>query len=162
MNADQPSPPIALPVHLNWRYLALVAAGGIVGTALRELLTNAVPRIGYVPVSILGINLLGAFLLGGLVETLVRRGPDYGWRRALRLLLGTGVLGGFTTYSALATDTVLLLARADIGAALLYSLGTLTLGALASWAGISAAAAGHRWRPARLHDPDPDSDSDNE
>ena len=93
MNADQPSPPIALPVHLNWRYLALVAAGGIVGTALRELLTNAVPRIGYVPVSILGINLLGAFLLGGLVETLVRRGPDYGWRRALRLLLGTGVLG---------------------------------------------------------------------
>jgi len=162
VNADQPSAPGAVPVHLTWRYLALVATGGTAGTALRELLANAVAQVDHVPVSIFGINILGAFLLGGLVESMARRGPDDGWRRALRLLLGTGVLGGFTTYSALATDTVLLLVRADIGTALLYSLGTVTLGGVASLAGISAAAAAHRWRPASALDPDSSSDSGSE
>ncbi|MGY4858515.1 fluoride efflux transporter FluC [Cryobacterium sp. AP23] len=139
-------PGAAQPVHLRWQSLALVFAGGTVGTALRELLALSVPPVAGVAVVIMGINVVGAFLLGLLLETLTRRGPDEGRRRQLRLLLGTGVLGGFTTYSALATDTSLLLADNRLGAALLYALGTVIVGALASWAGISAGAALHRRR----------------
>ena len=134
----------ARPVHLRWQYLALVGAGGMVGTALRELLTLTIPSIGQFPVATFCINVCGAFLLGVLLETLVRRGQDEGRRRTLRLLLGTGLLGGFTTYSALATDTGLLIAGGNIGIALLYSLGTLIVGALATWAGIAGSAAVHK------------------
>lgn len=136
--------PAARPAHLRWRPLALVFAGGTVGTAARELLAVTVPPVAGVSVVIVGINVAGAFLLGLLLESLARRGPDMGGRASLRLLLGTGVLGGFTTYSALATDTGLLLAHDRLGAALLYALGTLVVGALAGWAGILAAAALHR------------------
>ncbi|POH63488.1 MULTISPECIES: fluoride efflux transporter FluC [Cryobacterium] len=137
------------PVHLRWPHLALVFAGGTVGTALRELLAISVPPVAGVAVVIVGINIVGAFVLGLLLETLARRGPDEGRRRQLRLLLGTGVLGGFTTYSALATDTGLLLADSRLGAALLYALGTVLIGAVASWAGIGAAGALHGRRPNR-------------
>jgi len=137
------------PVHLRWQYLALVFAGGTVGTAARELLAITVPPVAGVAVVIMGINLVGAFLLGLLLETLARRGPDDGRRRTLRLLLGTGVLGGFTTYSALATDTSLLLAENRLGTALLYALGTLLVGAFTAWAGILTGAALHGRRGIR-------------
>ncbi|MBX0299122.1 CrcB family protein [Cryobacterium sp. 1639] len=134
------------PVHLRWPYLALVFAGGTVGTALRELLAISVPPVAGVAVVIVGINVVGAFLLGLLLETLAGLGADEGRRRQLRLFLGTGLLGGFTTYSALATDTGLLLADDRLGTAVLYALGTVVVGALASWAGIAAGAALHRRR----------------
>ena len=138
----------ARPVHLRWQHLALVFAGGTVGTAVRELLAISVPPVAGVAVVIVGINVFGAFLLGLLLETLARSGPDDGRRRQLRLLLGTGVLGGFTTYSALATDTSLLLADDRVGTALLYALGTVIVGAITAWAGIACGAALHRRRGA--------------
>jgi CrcB protein len=134
------------PVHLRWGAVALVFAGGTIGTALRELLAVSVPSAAGVAVVIVGINVVGAFLLGALLEILATLGPDDGGRRQLRLLLGTGVLGGFTTYSALATDTALLLTDDRVGTALLYALGTVLIGALASWAGIGAGRALHRRR----------------
>ncbi len=123
-----------------WRYVGLVLLGGTVGTGLREVITLLAPRAGNVPVATVGINLVGAFLLGILLEHLARSGPDVGMRRGLRLLLGAGVLGGFTTYSALATDTVLLWSGDSVATSLLYSLGTVIAGGIASWAGIAAAA----------------------
>jgi CrcB protein len=54
----------------------------------------------------------------------------------VRLLLGTGFCGGFTTYSALANDTVALAANGAVAASMLYALGTLLVGALATWGGI--------------------------
>ena len=124
-----------------WRSVLLVLLGGAVGTGLREGITLVTPRIGDVPVATLCINVLGAFLLGILLERLARGGPDEAGRRVLRLLLGVGALGGFTTYSALAMDTVLLGSR-DPAVALLYALGTLLAGAVASWTGITVAARG--------------------
>jgi CrcB protein len=115
---------------------ALVAAGGTVGTAARAGVSHAVPHLGGVPVGILAINLAGAYLLGLLLEVLTRLGPDTGRRRHLRLLLGTGVLGGFTTYSALAVDTASLLDTSRILAGAGYALITVAVGGLASWAGI--------------------------
>ncbi|WP_108249574.1 fluoride efflux transporter FluC [Planctomonas deserti] len=129
--------PPALPA---WRSVVLVLVGGTVGTALREAITLVVPRVGDVPVATVGINIVGAFLLGVLLERLTHSGPDVGARQDLRLLVGVGALGGFTTYSALALDTVLLGSRDSAAVALLYALGTLLAGAVASWAGIAVAA----------------------
>ncbi|WP_382308830.1 fluoride efflux transporter FluC [Herbiconiux sp. UC225_62] len=125
------------PAHLRLGYLGLVALGGAAGTALRELISLGVAPISGFPIAIFGINVLGAFVLGGLLELLALRGPDEGRRRRIRLLVGTGVLGGFTTYSSLATDTAQLLAEGSVGVALLYAFGTLLIGALATWAGIA-------------------------
>ena len=134
------------PAHLQWKYLGIVAVGGMLGTALRELVSLVIPSVDGVPVAIFGINLLGAFALGVLLEALARTGPDEGTLRVLRLLIGTGVLGGFTTYSALATDTSLLVASDRVAAALIYSLATIIVGALATWAGVAMAATLHRRR----------------
>ncbi|MBD8465682.1 fluoride efflux transporter FluC [Plantibacter sp. CFBP 8798] len=114
----------------------MVALGGAIGTAAREAISLAIPPIGGVPVAILGINVVGAFLLGLLLESLLRRGPDAGRRRDLRLFLGTGVLGGFTTYSALAADSSVLLIEGSALVGVLYAVGSVVLGALASWGGI--------------------------
>ena len=133
-------------MHLQWRYLGLVAGGGTVGTALREALSIIVPAVDGVSVIVLAINVVGAFALGVLLEALVRRGTDEGWRRTLRLLLGTGVLGGFTTYSALAADSGALLTNGRTGAAIVYALATVILGAAATFTGITLATFAHRRR----------------
>ncbi len=131
------------PLHLRPRFIALVAAGGVVGTALREGSTLVFPTpSGGFPFIVFAINLLGAFALGALLEFLTRTGPDVGWRRDLRLGVGTGVIGGFTTYSAFAGDTALLIAADSPGLAVLYALGTVSLGAVATSLGILVAGLG--------------------
>lgn len=116
--------------------LGLVWLGGATGTATRYLLSTAVPaRFGGPPV-ILGINVVGAFLLGLLLERLARGGRDAGRRRLVRLTVGTGFLGGFTTYSALAVDTMTLAGAGPIGVAAAYGLATVVVGALAATGGI--------------------------
>jgi fluoride exporter len=123
------------PVHLSWASIGLVAVGGMVGTGLRYLITVVTPQWSGVPVATLGINVVGAFLLGVLLELLAERSIDAGWSRGIRLTVGIGGLGGFTTYSALATDTAIL-AAAHPGQAAGYALGTVMLGGVASAAGI--------------------------
>jgi CrcB protein len=118
------------PLHLRWSSLGLVALGGTGGTAVREALALTFPAPPLV-------------LLGALLEGLARRGPDEGRRRGIRLLVGTGALGGFTTYSAFATDAASLSGSA-LGVAMAYAGLTLVLGAAASIAGIASGAALHR------------------
>lgn len=136
----RPSSGPARALHLRPGLILLVALGGTAGTAAREALSLALPPVGGVPTTILGINLLGAFLLGFLLDALARRGPDAGGRRGLRLLLGTGFLGGFTTHSALAADSAVLLGGSAIGPGLAYALGTVLVGAFATGAGVAAAS----------------------
>jgi CrcB protein len=127
------------PVHLRWRSVGLVFVGGALGTELRYGLSGVTPPLAGVPVATLAINVLGAFVLGLLLEGLVRAGSDVGWRQDLRLGVGTGVLGGFTTYSALATDTASLLSAGHPGRAVGYAVGTLVLGLVAAAFGIWSA-----------------------
>ncbi|MFB2557216.1 fluoride efflux transporter FluC [Herbiconiux liangxiaofengii] len=124
------------PDHLRAGPIALVAVGGAFGTAVRAGITLVVHPVGGFPVAIFGINLVGAFVLGLLLQALVARGDDTGRRRQLRLLVGTGVLGGFTTYSALSADSAVLLSSGGLALALAYGVATVVLGGLASWAGI--------------------------
>lgn len=141
------------PLHLRLPYLGLALLGGTFGTAAREGLSLALPRVGDIPWAIFTVNILGAFLLGLLLDSLARSGPDEGRRRRIRIMVGTGFMGGFTTYSTLAADTAGLLgagasgavgAGAGLaGAGLAYGLGTVLIGALATWAGIATATALH-------------------
>lgn len=120
--------------------LALVFVGGTLGTAAREALTLLMPAGSGLPWAILIANLAGAFALGVLLTALTR-GGDPRIRGSLRLLLGTGFLGGFTTYSALASDTALLFGAGEGALAVAYGVGTVVAGALATVAGILLASA---------------------
>lgn len=136
------------PLHLRWTSIVLVVLGGTAGTLLRYLLSLAIPDWNGIPLGIFVINVTGAFALGWLLEGLARSGPDEGARRHARLLVGTGVLGGYTTYStfAVGTDGLLLASQFELSAA--YGLATVLVGAAASVAGVAAGAvwARHRGR----------------
>ena len=124
------------PNHLKWRLWVVVAVGGTLGVACREVVSLLVPAAGAVPIAIGIVNVLGAFLLGFLYEALTRPGISGDRSSRLKLLLGTGFCGGFTTYSSLAVDTALLGINGLPGTALLYVFGTVVLGAGATWAGL--------------------------
>lgn len=127
------------PVHLRWSSLALVAVGGALGTAARDLLSLAAPAGGGIAWVIFWINVSGAVALGFLIESLARRGPDVGARRTARLVLGTGFLGGFTTYSTLAVGTAALLADGRWGAGVGSALLTVVVGAVGVVVGLAVA-----------------------
>lgn len=135
-----PMPP--RPAHLRPELMAAVFAGGAGGTMLRAQLLDAFPATaGQWPWSTLAVNVTGALLLGVLLQAVALRGPDEGPRRLLRLGLGTGVLGGYTTYSTFAVESVAL-ARDGHGAlAVAYDGVSLAAGALAAWVGILAVDA---------------------
>ncbi|SFR51677.1 fluoride efflux transporter FluC [Microbacterium azadirachtae] len=116
--------------------LALVVAGGAIGTAARLGLGLALPApagggLGAVPWATLVANLLGAFLIGVLAARL----PG---SSAVRILLGTGVLGGFTTYSAFAVGTVTLW-HTQPWLAAAYAAGSVVLGIGAAVLGLALA-----------------------
>jgi CrcB protein len=134
-----------LPTHLTPSAIGLVFVGGSFGVLARASLDHAFPTGSGFPTTTFAINLVGALALAVLIETLAMRGPDVGQRRALRLLLGTGVLGGFTTYSALAVQTDALLRSGHAAMALAYGVATVALGLTASIMGI----VGTRWALAR-------------
>ena len=99
------------------------------------------------PTGTFAVNAVGAFLLGLLLESLARRGDEGPRARGLRLLAGTGFLGGFTTYSSLADEVDLLLTPGgSLPLALGYGLGSVVVGFLAALLGVLAAATGHRLR----------------
>jgi CrcB protein len=131
------------PVHLHPGFLLVVIAGGILGALARFGLAGILPAPGGWPVPTLAINLSGAFLLGLLLEALVRRGPDAGRLRLVRLFVGTGFMGAFTTYSTLALETNTLLGAGRVTDALLYVAVSVVAGAAATVAGIWLAAGHH-------------------
>jgi CrcB protein len=134
------------PAHLRPSLVALVALGGAGGSAARHGVQVALGSVDRLPVGTLAANVVGAFTLGLLLELLTRPGADHGRRRDLRLLLGTGFLGGFTTYSAFALETERLVATGEPALALSYALATVAGGFAASVLGV---ATGRTWRRRR-------------
>ena len=127
------------PNHMRWAPIALVAVGGATGAAGREGLSLVIPEISGVPVAIALVNVVGAFLLGYLYEAVTRLGPGSPTAANLKLLVGTGFCGGFTTYSSLATDTAVLYSHDRPAVATVYALGTVVVGACATFAGLAVA-----------------------
>ncbi|MFK4363072.1 FluC/FEX family fluoride channel [Rhodococcus erythropolis] len=129
------------PLHVRPSAIAAVAAGGLLGAPLRYGLGVAFPTsAGQFPWTTFAINIAGALLLGLLLEALTRLGEDAGWLRRVRLCVGTGVLGSFTTYSTLAVDTDLLLRDHHLWSAVLYAVASVAVGLLTTAAGIAAGA----------------------
>lgn len=117
--------------------LAVVMAGGALGAAGRFLVGQWLLRhaAGGFPWGTLAVNLLGSLAAGFLLGSLDERSPQFVW---WRLFLMVGVLGGFTTYSALMVE-VLLLARAPKPPLLAaYLAATLAGGLLLVWVGFRA------------------------
>jgi CrcB protein len=114
------------------REIAAVAVGGLLGTALRLTLDTLVPHgdDGF-PVSTLLINIAGSFALGYLVARLWPVAPAW-----LRAGLGTGLVGSFTTFSALAVSLVSLVQADAAAIAAAYLAITLVAGFAAAWAGL--------------------------
>jgi len=110
----------------------LVGLGGAVGSMARYGVGRLVGVTGF-PVATLVVNVVGSLLMGVLVGWLARTTPA--WSEEARLLLATGVLGGFTTFSTFSLDAITLIERGEVAQAsayialsLLLSLGALVLG----------------------------------
>ena len=116
--------------------VTLIGLGGGCGTLVRWGLESAYPaQATSLPWTTMGINVLGAGLLGALLSWLAHSGPDQGWRRRVRLTLGTGLLGGFTTYSAFSVETVTLIRTGTPWLGLAYVLFSLVAGVFAAGLG---------------------------
>ena len=115
----------------------LVFSGGGIGATLRYLFTLVLPDATF-PQSTLFINLFGALILGFLTAILAdSRTPR---ARTLRLGLGTGMMGGFTTYSTFALQNVELIGQGYYMLSVAYILVSLAFGALFCWLGFTLAA----------------------
>ncbi len=115
--------------------LALVGVGGAVGGLLRWTATVAVPEpVGRFPWTTFGINVLGSFALGLLVVGFVGRWGAPAW---VRPALGTGLLGGFTTFSAYAHAVDVLATGGRVGTAAAYLVASVVAGVAAAAAGVA-------------------------
>jgi CrcB protein len=114
--------------------VALVVAGGTLGTALRAWAASAYPiPAGGFPWTTLVVNVTGALLLGLLLEILLVLGHGRPGARALQWAFGTGLLGGFTTYSTFVLETIHLGTGGQLRTALLYAAASLITGFAAAW-----------------------------
>jgi len=98
--------------------LFLVALGGALGASLRWLWGVALFRLAgptEFPVAILSVNVLGSFLMGAFVALAAQRGLTH-----LSPFVMTGLLGGFTTFSAFSLEAMTLIERGALGQATLY------------------------------------------
>jgi fluoride exporter len=116
-------------------HLFLVAAGGAIGAGLRHLANIGALRLfgPNFPWGTMGINILGSLAMGVFIEVLMRRA---GTANELRLFVATGILGGFTTFSAFSLDFVVLFERGETWPALFYVLASVTLSILALFLGL--------------------------
>ena len=120
--------------------VVLVFTGGFLGTLARYSLDNTFPVTPrHWPWTTFVINIVGAFALGSLLECLARR-PSFSRGQELRLLLGTGFCGAFTTYSSLAIETHALIRDEHATQAAAYMFTSIASGLLACAAGIVLAS----------------------
>ncbi|WP_181707423.1 fluoride efflux transporter CrcB [Chthonobacter rhizosphaerae] len=108
-------------------HLLVVAVGGAAGSVCRYAVTLAAARVlgpGF-PWGTLVVNVVGSAAMGLLVGVLAARSD--GGSQAVRLLIATGFLGGFTTLSSFSLDAVMLYERGEGGAALIYVAASILL-----------------------------------
>ena len=120
-----------------------VFAGGGVGAVLRHqtgrLLTHLLgpQAVTAFPWATLTVNVIGSCAMGLLAGWLARHGDGGG--EQWRLLLGVGLLGGFTTFSAFSLETALMIEKRAYGQAFSYTAGSVLLSVAALFAGLMIA-----------------------
>jgi fluoride exporter len=108
--------------------LPLIALGGAVGSILRYLMVSAIGA----PLGTAAVNVLGSFAIGVLFILI---GSREGWH----FFLMTGLLGGFTTFSAFSLDTLKLIEAGQTAQAAAYVLGSVALSLTATALGVALA-----------------------
>lgn len=133
---------------LSWSGLGLVAIGGALGSVARYAMSVAISQWAQAlspatrfPWGTWSVNLLGCCIMGLLAGLAVRH---EGFGGPLRLLLLTGLMGGFTTFSAFGLETLDLVLHKHWGLAAAYALSSLVLGVLAVALGMLL-GAGSLW-----------------
>ena len=120
-----------------------VAAGGAVGSVLRyqigRWVTNLAGPGNAFPWGTLAVNIAGSLAMGALIGWLARGTLSEQSAEPLRLLLGVGLLGGFTTFSAFSAEMVTMLHRGQGGLAAGYAAASLVAGMAAVIIGLVAA-----------------------
>lgn len=97
------------------------------------LLMMRIATLTMFPVATFTVNIIGSLLMGLFIGFFaMRNGVPDGWK----LFLTTGIMGGFTTFSAFSLETVLLIERGDFTIAMLYVLSSVIMGATALLAGL--------------------------
>ncbi len=115
----------------------LVFLGGGIGAAMRHGVNVASADwfgTGF-PWGTMIVNVVGSFIIGALAAYFAFRG-DAMWTQPLRLFLATGILGGFTTFSAFSLDFALMFERGEIGQGVAYVLASVALSLAAIFAGL--------------------------
>jgi fluoride exporter len=115
----------------------LVFLGAGIGGALRHGVNVGCARVCGMafPWGTLTVNVLGSFLMGALAGWLAFKANE-GWSQPLRLFLTTGILGGFTTFSAFSLDAVLIWERGQNGLAATYVAASVLLSIVGLVAGL--------------------------
>ncbi len=120
-------------------HLLLVAVGGGLGSALRYGVGRwaiAIMGPGF-PFGTFAVNIIGGLLMGMLAGWLARFGPEAAaGGEDLRLLLGVGVLGGFTTFSAFSLEIYNMITRTEVAMAAAYAVSSVAGSVLAVLAGV--------------------------
>lgn len=114
-----------------------VMFGGALGAGARHLVAaKMLARLGPgFPWWTLSINIAGGLLMGLLVGLLAKAGGN----ETVRLFVGVGVLGGFTTFSAFSLETWQLMERGQLGTALGYVLASVVGSVVTLWLGLAVA-----------------------
>jgi CrcB protein len=116
-----------------------VALGGAIGAVMRYQAGRSMTQwlgtqaVGAFPWATLTVNLIGSLAMGLLAGWLARFGHG---GEQLRLLLGVGVLGGFTTFSAFSLELMLLIERGQPGQAFVYAAVSVLAGLTALYMGL--------------------------
>ena len=120
------------------RLLLLACFGGAIGAGLRHMVNVGAIRVFGLafPVGTLFVNVVGSFLMGVLVEVVLQR---FDGSPELRTFAATGVLGGFTTFSAFSLDFALLFERGEYGLAIIYMVASVTASIVALFTGLMVA-----------------------
>ncbi len=120
------------------RDVALVAAGGALGSVLRWLASESLAGLASsFPWPTYLVNVVGSLALGYLIGLLLRRPSE-----DLRLFAGVGVLGGFTTFSTYSVEVVRRFEAGQVELALAYAVGTVVASAVGAGLGLALARAG--------------------
>lgn len=131
---------------MSQRRLLAVAVGGVVGTWARWGASALFPvSEGTFPVTTFVVNMIGAACIGVVVVLFLDRRPA---RPVVHSLLGTGLLGGFTTFSAFSVESVELLRLGHTGVAAVYVVASVVVGVLLAWSSVVVArrvARVERW-----------------
>jgi fluoride exporter len=125
----------SMPVNLL--HLLIVAGGGAIGAGSRHLVNQMALKVlgPSFPWGTFVVNVVGSFAMGILIGALVKWGPSMGGQN-MRLFLATGLLGGFTTFSAFSLDVALLWERGQTMTAFIYVASSVLLAILAVFAGL--------------------------